>query len=116
MPEFSGKWLLGGKNRAAELLEVNGKKYQVNGNMIRAGDSDESYEFMGITYWVDMTDYDHIHREYMDSRPVVMMILVDNYEEMMRPLNDRQRTVLRGSLDLAIEKWKVFRTVGELLR
>ncbi len=105
VPEFSGKWLLGGKNRAAELLEVNGKKYQVNGNMIRAGDSDESYEFMGITYWVDMTDYDHIHREYMDSRPVVMMILVDNYEEMMRPLNDRQRTVLRGSLDLAIEKW-----------
>ena len=105
VPEFSSKWILSGRNRMAEPLEVNGKKYQVNGNMVRAGDNEETYEFMGITYWVDVTDYDRVRQEYIDSRPVVMIILVDNYDEMMRPINDRERTVFRGTLDLAVEKW-----------
>ena len=92
VPEFSGKWLMEGKNRMADLLEVAGKKYQVNGNMVRSGTTEETYEFMGITYWVDVTEYEAIRQEYLDSRPIVMVILVDNYEEMMKSINDRQRT------------------------
>ena len=105
VPSFSGKWLTEGKNRMAELLEVGGRKYQVNGNMVRSGQTEETYEFMGITYWVDVTEYDAVRLEYLDSRPIVMIILVDNYEEMMKPLTDRQRTQLRGELDAAVEKW-----------
>ena len=105
VPAFSSRWLMEGKNRMADLLEVGGRKFQVNGNMVRSGNTEETYEFMGITYWVDVTEYDEVRQEYMDSRPIVMIILVDNYDEMMKPINDRQRTELRGALDLAIEKW-----------
>lgn len=105
VPEFSSKWLLEGKNRMADLLEVDGHKYQVNGNMVRSGQTEETYEFMGITYWVDVTEYDDIKQEFFLSRPMVMVILVDNYEEMMKPLTDRQRTQLRGALDAAVEHW-----------
>lgn len=105
VPEFNSKWLLEGKNRMADLLEVDGKKYQVNGNMVRAGEREETYEFMGITYWVDVTEYDEVKQEYLATRPVVMVMLVDNYDELMKPLTDRQRTELRGQLDIAIEKW-----------
>ncbi len=105
VPHFSSKWLMEGKNRMADLLEVAGRKYQVNGNMVRSGTTEETYEFMGITYWVDVTEYDQVRQEYLDSRPIVMIILVDNYDEMMKPINDRQRTELRGALDLAMEKW-----------
>ena len=95
VPHFSSKW----------LMEGAGKKYQVNGNMVRSGTTEETYEFMGITYWVDVTEYDQVRQEYQDSRPVVEVILIDNYDEMMKPINDRQRTELRGALDLAVEKW-----------
>ena len=105
VPNFSSKWLLEGKNQMADLLEVGGRKYQVNGNMVGSGQTEETYEFMGITYWVDVTEYDDVKLEYLNSRPVVMVILVDNYEEMMKPLTDRQRTELRGTLDEAIEQW-----------
>ena len=105
VPAFSSRWLMEGKNRMADLLEVGGRKFQVNGNMVRSGNTEETYEFMGISYWVDVTEYDEVRQEYMDSRPIVMIILVDNYDEMMKPINDRQRTELRGALDLAIEKW-----------
>ncbi len=105
VPDFSGKWLMEGKNQMADLLVVGGRKYQVNGNMVRSGANEDAYEFMGITYWVDVTDYEAMRQEYLDSRPIVMIILVDNYEEMMKPISDRQRTELRGALDLAVEKW-----------
>ena len=105
VPEFSGKWLLEGKNRTAELMEVNGRKYQVNGNMVRSGQTEETYEFMGITYWVDVTEYDNAKLEYHASRPVLMTILVDNYEELLEPLSDRQKIELRGALDAVVEKW-----------
>ena len=105
VPDFSGKWLMEGKNRMADLVEIGERKFQVNGNMVRAGQSEETYEFMGITYWVDVTEYDRVREEYYNSRPVVMIILVDNYDEMMKPLTDRQRTELLGLLDGAVEKW-----------
>ncbi len=73
--------------------------------MVRAGEREETYEFMGITYWVDVTEYDDVKQEYLATRPVVMVMLVDNYDELMKPLTDRQRTELRGQLDIAIEKW-----------
>ena len=105
VPNFNSKWLREGKNRMAELLEVNGRRYQVSGNMVRSGQTEETYEFMGITYWVDVTEYDDVKQEYLSSRPVVMVILVDNYEDMLKPLTDRQRIELRGALDAAMEKW-----------
>lgn len=104
-PNFSSKWLMEGKNQMADLLELGGRKYQINGNMVGSGQSEETYEFMGITYWVDVTEYDDIRREYQDSRPIVMIILVDNYDEMMKPLTDLQRAELRGALEQAVEGW-----------
>ena len=105
VPNFNSKWLMEGKNRMAGLMEVNGSRYQVSGNMVRSGQTEETYEFMGITYWVDVTEYDNIKLEYLNSRPVVMVILVDNYEDMLKPLTDRQRIEIRGALDAAMEKW-----------
>ena len=104
VPEFNGKWLLEGKTQYPSLLTVNGRKYQIHGNIIRSEDGDDS-AFMGITYWVDVTEYDDVKQEYLATRPVVMVMLVDNYDELMKPLTDRQRTELRGQLDIAIEKW-----------
>ena len=114
VPRFDSHWLLEGKTRQAELLEVDGRKYEVNGNMVRSGQDKASYEFMGITYWVDVTDYDAIKQEYQHSRPTVAMIVVDNYDELIKPLSDRQRIELRGQLDEVVERWSAGR--GGILR
>ena len=105
IPEFNARWLVDGKTRYAGLVEVQGKKYEVNGNVVQSGPKEENRDFMGITYWVDVTEYDSIRQEYYASRPVVMIITIDNYEELMKPLSDRQRIELRGALDEAVEKW-----------
>ena len=53
VPDFTGKWLTEGKNRYPGVLQLQGKKYQVHGNLIRSEKGAESDVFLGITYWLD---------------------------------------------------------------
>ena len=64
VPDYSGKWLLDGKKRCPGLIELGGRRYQVHGNMIRGQEGQASTGSMGITYWIDVTDYDDIKREH----------------------------------------------------
>ena len=88
VPGFSGKWLLEGKTQYPGLLELSDRKYQIHGNIVRAGKNEKS-SFMGITYWVDVTDYDAIQQEYEQSRPVVALIVLDNFDELIKNVPER---------------------------
>ncbi len=106
--EFSGKWLMEGKNQYPGLLELGGRKYQIHGNIIRSNDSDtdeSSHNFMGITYWVDVTEYDDIKQEFENSRPVVAIVLLDNYDELIKNVPDRMKTELRSMVEDKITQW-----------
>ena len=54
---------------------------------------------MGITYWVDVTDYDNIRIEYQNSRPIVAIIALDNLDELIKNLPDRGKSDIRAQLD-----------------
>ena len=105
VPDFTGKWLLEGKNQYPGLMEVGGKKYQVNGNLVRSGRDEDNSAFMGITYWVDVTDYDDIRLEYERSRPVVALVVIDNYEELIKNQPDREISDLRDAVEDKINQW-----------
>ena len=105
VPEFSGKWLLEGKNRYPTLLQVNGRKYQLHGNIIRSESDDENSAFMGITYWVDVTEYDNTRLEYENSRPVAAIVVIDNLDELCRNQPDRVKNDLRDSVEDRLKEW-----------
>ena len=105
VPQFSGKWLSEGKVRYPGLLEVNGRKYQLHGNLIRSENEEESTSFMGITYWLDVTEYDDIRIEYENSRPAAAVVVLDNLEELIRNLSERQKNDLRDEIDEKLKKW-----------
>lgn len=105
VPDFSGKWLMEGKSQYPGLLEVGGRKYQVNGNLVRSGKDAQDAAFMGIAYWVDVTDYDNIRLEYEKSRPVVAVIVIDNYEELLKNQPDRVISELRDAVDEKLNQW-----------
>lgn len=106
-PSFSGKWLMEGKTQYPGLMTVGGRKYRIHGNIIRpdAKEGEENRGFMGITYWVDVTEYDDIKLEYENSRPVVATIVIDNYDELIKNKPDRVKSEMRDSVEDLIEKW-----------
>jgi len=107
IPGFTGKWLLEGKNQYPGLVQVDGRKYQLHGNIIRGRDDEKNSgsAFMGISYWVDVTEFDDIKLEYEASRPATMIFVVDNYDELTKGITDRKRMELRGLIDEEISKF-----------
>lgn len=105
VPQFSGKWLLEGKTQYPSLLNVGGRKYRLHGNIIRSDKKDETSTFMGITYWVDVTDYDNIRIEYEDSRPVAGIVVIDNLDEMTKNQPDRVKNDIRDAVEDKLHQW-----------
>ncbi len=108
VPGFTSKWLLEGKKQYPGLVQVGDRKYQLHGNIIRAKDEDvaeRAKDFMGITYWVDVTEFDNIKTEYENSRPVTMLFVIDNYDELMKNVSDRGKVELRGAIDDLVNEW-----------
>ena len=105
VPQFTSRWLLEGKSQYPGLLEVGGRQYQIHGNIIRGEDDEGGRDFMCITYWVDVTDYEDIKTEYQNSRPVIAVFVFDNYDELLKNVQDRERGELRAGMEDLVAKW-----------
>lgn len=106
IPEFSGKWLMEGKTQSTDLFELNGRKYQIFGNIVRSGsNTDRDQHFMAIAYWVDVTDYENIRAEFQLSKPVAAILTIDNYEELMKNQPERVRNDLRDAVGDKLDQW-----------
>ncbi len=105
VPQFSGKWLLEGKSQYPSLLEIGGRKYQLHGNLIRSEKNEEDSAFMGITYWVDVTEYDDIRQTYESTRPVPGIIVLDNFEELSKNQPERIKNEIRDSVEERLGQW-----------
>lgn len=105
VPAFSGKWLTDGQTRYPTLLEVGGRKYQVHGNTVRSDADREDSTFMGISYWVDVTDYDEMRIRYENTRPVAGVVIVDNIDELTKNQPDRIKNDLREAIEDVLSLW-----------
>ena len=103
VPGFSGKWLVDGHNRCPDLVDVGERRYQIHGNLVHPKEGEDV--LMAITYWVDVTDYDALRREYYDSRPNIALFVIDNYDELVRGLTDRKRNELRDAIEDQLLQW-----------
>ena len=105
IPGFSGKWLMEGKNQYPSVLELGGRKYQVHGNLVRSDKNEEDNAFLGITYWVDITEYEDVRLEHEGSRPVPGIVVIDNLDEMYKNQPERVRNDLRDAVEDQLHQW-----------
>lgn len=105
VPEFSGKWLSEGKTKCPELIDIGGRKYQICGNIVRSAQGGDKPSFMGIAYWIDVTDYDEMRFEYEQSRPVAAVFAIDNYDELIKNQPERTRNDLRDAVGDKLAQW-----------
>ena len=103
MPEFKMDWLVSGKREYPGDVGVNGRRYRIFGTTVRA--DDPSKTMLAALYFTDLTDLYLIRDEYIRSRPVVSIILIDNYEELTKNLTESATSNLNASLNEAITAW-----------
>ena len=103
LPGFSTDWLASGKTESPHDVTLDGRRYRVYGTTIRAEDTRGT--MLGVLYLSDLTELYQVRDEYIRSRPVVSIILIDNYEELTKNLTESGISTLNAKLNDAITKW-----------
>ena len=104
-PDMPTDWVLEGKTECPEEVSKDGSRYRVYGDLIQPEDEEDLGFLAAMLYWVDLTELMNIQDEYHLSRPVVGIILVDNYDELTSNLPDKSISGLSARLDDAITGW-----------
>ncbi len=101
---FDTRWIMEGKTVCPYDVELGERKYQVYGNMVRSGRSRGS-ALLATLFWVDTTDYIQL-RDYVErTRPVVGLIIIDSYEELVKNASEAEKSTLTADIDRYINKW-----------
>ncbi|MBR2309669.1 MAG: DHH family phosphoesterase [Oscillospiraceae bacterium] len=102
-PDFNTDWLLAGKTESPADVELGSRRYRVHGTFVEGEDTNRT--LLGVLYFADLTELYQVRDEYIRSRPVVAIVLVDNYEELTRNMSDGTISALDARLNNTIQKW-----------
>ena len=86
-----------------ELVEMNGCTYQVYGSVSRA--SGRGTGQIITAYFVDVTESQHLKAVYEATRPVVSVLVLDNYEELMKAGGEAAKSSVLAQIDERINSW-----------
>lgn len=103
LPGFSLDWLISGKTESPFDVTLSGRRYRIHGTVVR-GDDPQATQ-LGLLYLADLTELYQVRDEYVRSRPVVSLILVDNYDELTRNMTEGAISALNARINDAIMKW-----------
>ena len=113
VPRFSTRWLTEGRTECPQDIELQGRRYRVYGNLIRSEDEHASL-LLATLYLADMTEMFNVRDEFIRTRPIVTVILVDNYDELTNNLPDSAISSLDARINDRISSW--CENLGGLLR
>lgn len=103
LPNFDTHWLASGKTEYPYDVTIAQRRYRVYGTATRVSDSQNTP--LGVLYFSDLTELYQVRDEYIRSRPVVSIILVDNYEELTRNMTEAAVSGLDARINNTIMKW-----------
>lgn len=103
VPGFDKRWLLEGKGESPKLVTWNHRLYRVFGSVGRSNDADDAE--MATTYWMDVTELEQMRTTLEMTRPVVAILMVDNYEELMKACPENRRSAVLAALEEKMNTW-----------
>ena len=101
-PDFDYQWILEG-GQVRRSTELEGKTYLVYGAASRGGGRGAGQTI--TAYFVDFTESRHMQELYEASRLVTSVLVVDNYEELMKAGSEAAKSAIRAKIDEQINAW-----------
>lgn len=103
VPEFQSRWLLEGKGEYPEPFAWNDRVYRVYGSLSKPEGA--GYSTLATTYWMDVTELEHLQNTLEATRPDVGIIMVDNYEDLMKACPESKRSAVRAAIEEKLNLW-----------
>lgn len=103
LPGLTLEWVANGRNEYPYDVTIGARRYRIYGTLIHS--EEHSGELLGMIYMSDLTEMYQVRDEYIRSRPVVSIILVDNYEELTMNLSESAISTMDADINSAITTW-----------
>lgn len=103
LPGFSSEWLGSGKSEYPYDVTLGDRRFRIYGSLVRG--TEPGLDSLGVLYFADLTELYQVRDEYIRSRPVVSIILVDNYEELTRNMTEAAVSGMNARINNTIMKW-----------
>jgi len=105
VPGFSKRWLVEGKSECPDEFRWNHHIYRVYGCLSRPEDVNNGQNLLATTYWMDVTENREMHDRLQKTHPVVAILVLDNYEELMKACPETKRSAVLARLEEKLGKW-----------
>ncbi len=105
LPTFPTQWLLEGRSECPEAVIVGERHFRVFGNLSHPGGSRRGRGFLATTYWMDTTEQDALREENERNRPLIAIITIDNYEELVKAGSEASRSAVLAAIDEKLSRW-----------
>ena len=87
-------------------ITIENKNYKIFGRYVHVKNRDKkSNDYMIILYFIDETENVKLKKEYKDSKSCVGIIMVDNYEEIIRSIDSSEKPIVTAEIDKKIYEW-----------
>ena len=104
VPGFDPRWLMEGKSLCPLEVELRGRRFQVYGHMVRT-EGKGRRGFLATTYWLDVTESSLLRDEHTATRPVIMLLVLDNYEDIFKGVNDNVKSAMLSDINRRLDEW-----------
>ena len=105
VPGFSTHWLVEGKRECPDLVEWDHRLYRVYGSVNRADEIAGVKGSLATTYWLEVTETEQMRAAIEATRPVAAILMLDNYEELMKACPESKRSAVLAAVEEKIGAW-----------
>lgn len=110
--DFETHWLMEGKPEYPGVFTWNDRRYRVFGCLSQPEEKGR-FGVLATTYWMDVTDLEHMRATLEETKPVAAIVMIDNYEDLMSACPEGKRSAIRAAIEEKMDQWRG--TSGALL-
>ena len=100
------------RRHQGEIISYRDRHYKV---YIVSSDGEADEEPMHLLYFIDVTELHNTALRFAATRPVVMDILLDSYEEIVKNARESEKTQILSEVNRLLEQY-IGRTTGFIIR
>ena len=103
-PDFDSRWLMEGKSQSPTEVSLGERRFLVFGQLVRTNERGVG-GYLATTYWVEVSDFCQMREKLQASRPVAAVVLLDNYEDLMKNLTENVRSSIMSEINRHLAAW-----------
>lgn len=86
-------------------IKIGSMHYNVLCNLSRRDTKKDSNNCVMIFYFIDITELVELKKQYADEKLISAIIVIDNYDDLMKSMEDTNRPQMLAEIDKRVVQW-----------